>query len=89
MPRDPENRYVNPSSEFIRGRNDSKPERGKAVTESEYLAQKGLNSRAIIDACRPYEWRDEFPDVVDVEGKLKRAVKERWGAFGIRGCDGP
>lgn len=27
---------------------------------------KGLNSRAVIDACRPYEWRSEFPDVVDV-----------------------
>lgn len=41
--------------------------------------QKGLNSRAIIDACRPYEWRGEFPDVVDVEENLKREVKEKWG----------
>src|SRR5207237_7404950 len=23
--------------------------------------QKGLNSRAIIDATRPFEWRDKFP----------------------------
>ena len=42
---------------------------------------KGLNSRAIIDACRPYEWRSEFPDVVDVEEKLKKEVNEKWGGL--------
>ena len=41
-------------------------------------SQKGFNSRAIIDACRPYEWRDEFPDTVDVEENLKRQVMEKW-----------
>jgi len=43
--------------------------------------RKGLNSRAIIDACRPYEWRSEFPDVVDVEEKLKKEVNEKWGGL--------
>ncbi|MBI2988230.1 MAG: UbiD family decarboxylase [Deltaproteobacteria bacterium] len=41
-------------------------------------SRKGFNSRAIIDACRPYEWRDEFPDTVDVEENLKRQVMEKW-----------
>lgn len=40
--------------------------------------RKGLNSRAIIDACRPYEWRDEFPDTVDVEENLRQQVMKKW-----------
>ena len=39
---------------------------------------KGLNSRAIIDACRPYEWRDQFPPVVEVEPELRKRVLAKW-----------
>jgi 4-hydroxy-3-polyprenylbenzoate decarboxylase len=46
--------------------------------------RKGFNSRAIIDACRPYEWRDEFPDVVEVEENMKKKVLEKWkGLFSV------
>lgn len=41
--------------------------------------QKGFNSRAIIDATRPYEWKDEFPPVAESSPELKRAVFEKWG----------
>ncbi|MBI4321728.1 MAG: UbiD family decarboxylase [Chloroflexi bacterium] len=40
---------------------------------------KGLNSRAIIDACRPWEWRDEFPAVAAVSEELKSATRAKWG----------
>ncbi len=39
---------------------------------------KGLNSRAIIDACRPYEWRDKFPPVVEVAPELRERVLKKW-----------
>ena len=41
--------------------------------------QKGFNSRGIIDATRPYEWRDEFPPVVEVSPELKERVLKKWG----------
>ncbi|MBI4319585.1 MAG: UbiD family decarboxylase [Chloroflexi bacterium] len=40
---------------------------------------KGFNSRAIIDACRPWEWRDEFPLVAAVSDELKAATRAKWG----------
>lgn len=41
--------------------------------------KKGFNSRAIIDACRPYDWIKEFPASVLVPDDLTRQVKEKWG----------
>jgi len=38
-----------------------------------------LNSRAIIEACRPYEWIDHFPPTVGAKKEYLNAVKERWG----------
>ena len=40
---------------------------------------KGFNSRAIIDACRPYEWRDRFPKVNEPSPEVKRKSLEKWG----------
>ncbi len=43
--------------------------------------EKGLffTSRAVIDACRPYEWRDKFPPVVDISQELEEAMMDKWG----------
>ncbi len=41
--------------------------------------KKGFNSRAIIDACRPYEWIEDFPPSVKVPDDLARRVKAKWG----------
>lgn len=42
-------------------------------------AANGLfNSRAIIDACRPYEWIDEFPEVVEPRPDLVESTKAKW-----------
>jgi UbiD family decarboxylase len=39
---------------------------------------KGFNSRAVIDACRPYEWRNDFPKVVDYTAALREEVSKKW-----------
>lgn len=45
-----------------------------------------LNSRAIVDACRPYEWREKFPEVVETSQELRRQVVGKLGKpfFGLR-----
>ena len=41
--------------------------------------QKGLNSRAIIDATRPFEWRDKFPVVAESSPERRAEVMKKWG----------
>lgn len=38
-----------------------------------------FNSRAIIDACKPYEWIDEFPEDIKIDPELAEKVKKKWG----------
>ena len=40
--------------------------------------ERGFNSRLLIDATIPWEWRDRFADAV-VTADMARATKERWG----------
>jgi UbiD family decarboxylase len=35
-------------------------------------------SRAVIDACRPYHWRSQFPEVVGTSPELQAQVLEKW-----------
>ena len=42
-------------------------------------AQKGLNSRLIIDACKPYEWLAEFPEEARPSPELRARVFQRFG----------
>ncbi|MEK6562832.1 MAG: UbiD family decarboxylase, partial [Candidatus Binatota bacterium] len=37
-----------------------------------------VNSRAVIDACRPYEWRHEFPAVAESSPELQAQVLQKW-----------
>ena len=39
-----------------------------------------MNSRAVIDACRPFEWRDEFPLVARASPELREAVRKKYKA---------
>jgi 4-hydroxy-3-polyprenylbenzoate decarboxylase len=36
------------------------------------------SSRAVIDACRPWEWRHEFPSVNRASDQLRAQTYERW-----------
>ena len=42
------------------------------------VSRKGLNSRAIIEATRPYEWIADFPPVVAPSPALEREVMKKW-----------
>lgn len=41
-------------------------------------AKAYFNSRAIIDACKPYEWMDEFPQDIRISTELVDRVKKKW-----------
>ena len=41
--------------------------------------KKRHSSRAIIDACRPYEWMNEFPPVAESSVEVRKAMEEKWG----------
>jgi 4-hydroxy-3-polyprenylbenzoate decarboxylase len=38
------------------------------------------NSRAVIDACRPFEWREEFPHVAEADPAYLREIKAKWAS---------
>lgn len=40
--------------------------------------EKGFSSRALIDATRPYEWREKFPAVSGASPELKEKVRSKW-----------
>jgi 3-polyprenyl-4-hydroxybenzoate decarboxylase len=37
-----------------------------------------VNSRAILNACRPYAWRDRFPPVNALSPELKNKIVQKW-----------
>ena len=37
-----------------------------------------FNSRAIVDACRPFEWKNEFPPVAESSPELAAKTHEKW-----------
>jgi 3-polyprenyl-4-hydroxybenzoate decarboxylase len=40
-----------------------------------------LNSRAIVDACRPYEFREVFPRTVGASPELLARTRAKWAAL--------
>jgi UbiD family decarboxylase len=51
--------------------------------------QRLFTSRAIIDACRPYEHRDKFPPMAEPSPELRAKVLAKWkGLFGEIGGQG-
>lgn len=41
--------------------------------------KKVFNSRLLIDATRPWEWRDRFPAAIGPAPEVKRETREQWG----------
>ena len=39
------------------------------------------NNRAIVDACRPWGWKDEFPEVAEASPELKEKMRNKWGGL--------
>lgn len=42
-------------------------------------AEKGYNSRCIIDACTPPEWKKQAKIPVEISSDLRRRILEKWG----------
>ncbi len=38
-----------------------------------------FNSRALVDACRPYDWIDEFPPVAEASPEERARTREKFG----------
>lgn len=38
-----------------------------------------FNSKAVIDACRPFDYLDKFPDVAEASKALQAATRKKWG----------
>jgi UbiD family decarboxylase len=45
--------------------------------------KKGFNSRMIIDACRPYDWKDEFAPVVTARPEMLQSVRDKMQTLGL------
>ncbi len=39
---------------------------------------KSLNSRAIIEACKPFEWIEDFPEMVGIDPQEKKEIEKKW-----------
>ena len=50
------------------------------IPKEDINSQRYYNSRAIIDACKPFHWKDQFPRAVGASEEMKRAVFEKWGS---------
>jgi 4-hydroxy-3-polyprenylbenzoate decarboxylase len=49
------------------------------LSEERRAAKDLTNSRAIIDATRPFEWRDKFPKVNAPTPEVARKAREKFG----------
>ena len=46
-------------------------------------AKAYVNSRAIINACKPFEWKEDYPLSVDLEEEIVEKVRAKWKDLGI------
>ncbi len=37
------------------------------------------SSRALINACKPYEWKDKFPKPIKMSDELEASTRRKWG----------
>jgi len=49
---------------------------------------KRYNSRLLIDATRPFEWKDQFPIPIGPDAKTKAETRKRWGYL-LSGTEAP
>jgi 4-hydroxy-3-polyprenylbenzoate decarboxylase len=51
-----------------------------SLSPAQREARNYTSDRIIIDGCRPYTWKEQFPAVNAFAPEFKRAVLERWQA---------
>ncbi|MBI4487950.1 MAG: UbiD family decarboxylase [Deltaproteobacteria bacterium] len=52
-----------------------------SLSPAQRVSRNYSSDRIIIDGCRPYEWKEEFPPVNAFSPEYKRDVLERWRAY--------
>lgn len=50
------------------------------VEPAEKARGNPLSGRAIIDACRPFRWIKDFPEVSEISPELRAQLLEKWGS---------
>ncbi|MBM2832180.1 MAG: ubiD, partial [Dehalococcoidia bacterium] len=40
-----------------------------------------VQSKAIIDACRPFDWRNEFPEAITISPEMTKTVRQKWSSI--------
>ena len=65
------------SIDMIRGGKGSVSDPRLAPWDRE--AKNFTNSRMIIDACMPYHWRDEFPEINQPSAESLKRAREKFG----------
>jgi 4-hydroxy-3-polyprenylbenzoate decarboxylase len=55
-----------------------------SLSPARRAARNYTSDRILIDACRPYSWREEFPAVNVFSPEYKRDVYARWRAHLVR-----
>ncbi|MBI2348111.1 MAG: GIY-YIG nuclease family protein [Deltaproteobacteria bacterium] len=48
------------------------------LTPEKREAGELVSSRAILNACRTYAWKDKFPPVSALSPELKKKIEEKW-----------
>jgi 4-hydroxy-3-polyprenylbenzoate decarboxylase len=48
------------------------------LTPEKRAAGNFTNSRAIINACKPFHWKDQYPRVNRVSEELRAKTREKW-----------
>ena len=51
-----------------------------AMSPDKKNAADFTSSRAIVNACRPYVWKDQFPPVNALSPELRKRISEKWKA---------
>jgi UbiD family decarboxylase len=57
---------------------DARDERGRRIFRADNL---------VINACRPYEWKDEFPIVNVASRELRQSVEQKWSQLFARATE--
>jgi len=65
--------------EFLRNRPSQASD--PRVSPEQRRRKDMTTSTAIIDACRPWAWRDQFPKATKTPPEVMQKVREKWGRF--------
>jgi 4-hydroxy-3-polyprenylbenzoate decarboxylase len=49
-----------------------------AIPPDERSPRGYTSDRVLIDACRPYRWMDEFPEVNSFPPDVKEQIRKKW-----------